>query len=206
MIRLTTPSMTQFRPSRRTLLASVCALALMPRSAFALTTEQASALVDQVVTDINRVIASGKSGNSLYRDFEAIFARYADTAVIARSVLGADWRSINDAQRRSFTAAFQGYMARKYGRQFREFQGSRIEVSGATTVNRYVEVSARAIRSGRSSVDITFLIADRGGRSRFFDLRIEGISLARTERDEIGAMLDARRGNIDQLIVDLQTI
>lgn len=205
MTRLTIPLMTQFRPNRRTLIATVGALALAPGSVFALTTAQASALVDQVVTEINRVIASGKSGNSLYRDFETIFARYADTAVIARSVLGADWRSINDAQRRNFTAALQGYMARKYGRQFKEFEGSRIEVSGATTVNRYVEVSARAIRSGRSNVDITFLISDRGGRSRFFDLRVEGISLARTERDEIGAMLDARRGNIDQLIAHLQT-
>ena len=205
MTRLTIRSMTQFRPNRRTLLASIGALVLVPRSGFALTTAQASALVEQVVTDINRVVASGKSESSLYSDFEAIFARYADTAVIARSVLGADWRSINDAQRRSFTEAFQGYISRKYGRQFREFQGSRIEVSGATSVNRYVEVSARAIRSGRSNVDITFLISDRGGRSRFFDLRVEGISLARTERDEIGAMLDARRGNMDQLIAHLRT-
>ncbi|MFT5364092.1 MAG: phospholipid transport system substrate-binding protein, partial [Dinoroseobacter sp.] len=41
---------------------------------------------------------------------------------------------------------------------------------------------------------------------RFFDIRIEGASLARTEREEIGALLDQRRGDIDQLIAHLQTL
>ena len=126
--------------------------------------------------------------------------------MIARSVLGADWRTISDAQRRNFTAVFQSYMARKYGRRFREFQGGRIEVARAAEVNRYVEVNASAILPGRSPIGMTFLIASRGGTDRFFDIRIEGVSLARTERDEIGAMLDQRRGDIDQVIAHLQTL
>lgn len=206
MTHLTTRSMTQSAPNRRAVLAGIGAVALVPAQAFALTTAEASALVNRVVNDINSSISSGRTGNALYRDFENIFARYADSAVIARSVLGADWRTINDAQRRNFTSVFQSYMARKYGRRFREFQGGRIEVNRAAEVNRYVEVNARAILPGRSPISMTFLIASRGGTDRFFDIRIEGISLARTERDEIGAMLDQRRGDIDQVIAHLQTL
>jgi phospholipid transport system substrate-binding protein len=51
---------------------------------------------------------------------------------------------------------------------------------------------------------VTFLVSDRSGSVKFFDLLIEGISLLKTERTEIGAMLDARRGNIDQLTADLR--
>ncbi len=206
MTHLTTRLMTPSPVNRRAVLAGIGALALMPRQALALTTAEASALVNRVVNDINSSISSGRTGAALYRDFESIFSRYADTAVIARSVLGADWRTINDAQRRNFTAVFQSYMARKYGRRFREFQGGRIEVARAAEVNRYVEVNASAILPGRSPIGMTFLIASRGGTDRFFDIRIEGVSLARTERDEIGAMLDQRRGDIDQVIAHLQTL
>lgn len=206
MTHLTTPLMTPSPVNRRGVLAGMAALALVPSHAFALTTAEASTLVNRVVNDINSSISSGRTGNALYRDFEAIFQRYGDTAVIARSVLGPDWRTINDAQRRNFTSVFQSYMARKYGRRFREFQGGRIEVARAAEVNRYVEVSAQAIFPGRSPIAMTFLIASRGGTDRFFDIRIEGISLARTERDEIGAMLDQRRGDIDQVIAHLQTL
>jgi len=37
----------------------------------------------------------------------------------------------------------------------------------------------------------------------FFNLIIEGINMLLSERAEIGAMLDARGGNIDTLIRDL---
>jgi phospholipid transport system substrate-binding protein len=35
---------------------------------------------------------------------------------------------------------------------------------------------------------------------------IEGISLARTEKTEIGALLDRRNGNLDQLTRDLSSL
>lgn len=196
----------QFRPelTRRAVLlgASASAVTLIGgRAAQALSTGQATALVERAVAEINRAAASGKSGSSLYRAFSGIFARYADVGVIARSVLGTDWRSASNAQRRAFTAALQGYLARKYGRQFRG--PAVIRIKGAAPVNRYVEVSATSQGSGRGPLDVTFLVSDRGGSARFFDIRLQGVSLIRTERGEIGAMLDRRRGNIDLLIQDL---
>ena len=47
-------------------------------------------------------------------------------------------------------------------------------------------------------------MSDRSGSDKFFDLLIEGISLLKSERAEIGAMLDKRRGDIDALVSDLQ--
>jgi len=52
---------------------------------------------------------------------------------------------------------------------------------------------------------VSFLVSDRSGRDRFFDLVIEGISMRITERTEIGAMLDRRNGDIDALIADLRS-
>ena len=39
--------------------------------------------------------------------------------------------------------------------------------------------------------------------NKFFNLYIEGINMLLSERAEIGAMLDARGGNLDALIRDL---
>jgi phospholipid transport system substrate-binding protein len=58
---------------------------------------------------------------------------------------------------------------------------------------------------GQPPFAVTFLVSDRSGQDKFFDLLIEGISLLKTERTEIGAMLDRRRGNIDQLTQDLRS-
>ena len=194
--------------TRRGLLGSGLAAAMiaaLPQGALALTEAGARALVDKVVAEINSVIASGKGLNGMIGDFEMIFRRYADVDLIARSTLGADANRASAAQMAAFTEAFRGYIARKYGKRFKEFQGGQIEVIGTQAVKSWHEVQARVNLRGQAPFDVRFLVSGRSGRDLFFDMVIEGVSLRLSERTEIGSMLDRRRGDIDALIADLRT-
>ena len=193
--------------SRRFLIGSATAAAVLPAStlpAFALTEARARTLVDRVVADINKVIASGKSVNAMIADFERIFGRYADVNIIARSTLGQDSRRASSSQMRAFTAAFKSYIARKYGKRFREFIGGKIEVTGVRKVKSWHEVRSVVKLRGQSPFQVLFLVSDRSGKDLFFDMVIEGVSLRLSERTEIGAILDRNGGNIDKLIADLK--
>ena len=192
--------------TRRSLFAVAAAAAVFPHTAFALSTAQATTLVDALVGDINKVIGSGKSEAAMISDFETIFDTYADVPIIARTALGADWRRATDSQRTRFVAAFRSYVASKYGRRFREFIGGRIEVREAATVPNGVEVRAMAILQGQSPFEVSFVISDGSGRPKFINLFIEGINMITSERTEIGSMLDRRRGDIDGLISDLEAL
>lgn len=194
-------------PTRRRLLGTAlasAAVAALPLPALALTEAKARALIDKVVADINKVIASGRSLNAMIADFERIFTRYADVNIIARSTLGPDSRRASAAQMRTFTEVFRSYIARKYGKRFNEFVGGRIEVKGVRAVKSWQEVISTVHLQGRAPFEVRFLVSDRSGRDLFFDMVIEGVSLRLSERTEIGAMLDVRRGDIDALIQDLR--
>ncbi|MEM9970658.1 MAG: ABC transporter substrate-binding protein [Pseudomonadota bacterium] len=188
--------------TRRALLAGAAAVVALP--ARALTSAQATQLIDAAVDDIQRAINSGKSQSALYGDFERIFRRYADVGTIARSALGPPARSASSGEINAFTDAFVGYLARKYGKRFREFVGGEISVTGARNVNNFQEVTAQVKLRGQSPFAVSFMVSDRSGRDLFFDLLIEGISLLKSERAEIGAMLDRRRGDITALVGDLR--
>lgn len=191
--------------SRRSVLLGTAALiATSATHANALTEAEARRVINAAVSEINRAINSGQSGGRLYSTFEGIFRKYADVPTIARSALGPPARSASSAQMRSFTTAFAGYMSRKYGKRFREFAGGTVEVTGARQVKNFQEVRAVAKLPGQSPFAVSFMVSDRSGSDKFFDLLIEGISLLKSERAEIGAMLDKRRGDIDALIGDLQ--
>jgi phospholipid transport system substrate-binding protein len=189
--------------TRRGLILSAGA-ALLPRPVMALTDAKARALIDKVVADINAVINSGRSESAMIREFARIFDRYADVNIIARSTLGPAARRASDSEMRAFVEAFRGYIARKYGKRFREFIGGRIEVNGVRQVKSWHEVKSTVYLRGESPFEVLFLVSDRSGRDLFFDMVIEGVSLRLSERTEIGAMLDANRGNIDGLIADLE--
>ncbi len=186
--------------------ASLATAGMLASPVLAMTEAGARALVDKVVSDINGVIASGKSDAAILNDFEGLFARYADVDIMAQYALGNDGRTASAAQKRAFTDAFKTYIARKYGKRFRDFIGGRVEVVSARPIRSGYEIKTTVYLRGQSPYEVAFHVSDRSGRDKFFNIYIEGVNLLLTERTEIGAMLDQRGGNLNELISDLKSI
>lgn len=189
--------------TRRSFLAAGTAMATVTAAgpALALTAQEASTLVGRMVEEINAIIASGKSEPAMYRDFERVFIKYGDLKVIAATALGVDGRRATNAQKKAFTEAFTGYISRKYGSRFRTFIGGRLDVQRVKSIRRGYEVQCTAFLRSSAPFEVSFYVSDS---NRFYNMFIEGVDMLLTERTEIGAMLDARRGNIDALIADLR--
>jgi phospholipid transport system substrate-binding protein len=184
--------------------AGLAAFSVAPAQALALDNASAKKLVDALVGEINKIIASGKSENAMYGDFKRVFAKYGDTSYIAAYAMGNDGRRASASQKKNFSNAFETYIARKYGSRFREFIGGRLEVQSVRPVKSWFEVKTTVYLRGESPFTVTFLVSNRTGRDKFFNMFIEGINLLLTERTEIGAMIDKRGGNIDKMIADLK--
>jgi phospholipid transport system substrate-binding protein len=186
--------------------APVAIAGLSAQSAQAQSPEAAAALVNTVMADVMGVINSGRSEAAMLPEFERIFRDYADVPIIAQSVVGPPWRSASAGDRTAFIRAFQGYMARKYGRQFRDFIGGEIVITGARQVRSFIEVVSTARVPGTAPYEVRWFVSDGSGRTRFFNIVIEGVNLMVTERGEIGAMLDARGGDLGRLAADLRSM
>lgn len=193
--------------NRRTALATVAggiAFTLAP-PVLALNADEARALVDRLTDEVMSVINSGKSESAMYVEFERIFAKYADVPIIAQTTLGVAWRSASASQRSAYVAAFRVYMARKYGKRFREFIGSEIAVTGSRPEKSFYVVDSTVKLAGQAPFEVNWLISDKSGKNLMFNLIIEGINMLRSEREEIGLLLDKSGGDIDALIKALKT-
>ena len=194
--------------TRRTFGATLAAgavAATVARPAAALDLASAKDLIDRAIGEVNSVINSGKSETAMYGSFERIFAKYADVSAIARSALGPAARSASAGQMKAFTAAYQGYISRKYGRRFREFIGGKIEVVDAKPLKSYFEVISIARLQGESPFDLRWHVSNKSGRDLFFNIIIEGVNMLASEREEVGAMLKQQKGDIDALIAALKS-
>lgn len=187
------------------LLAGAAVLAL-PRFGWAQAANtRAEALVAQISADVTALVNSGRGEAQMYAEFERLLARYADMPAVAAATLGPPWRSAPAGQRQAYVAAFQTYLSRKYGRQFREYTNARIEVLGSRDAgNAGVLVNTRVVRPGQAPIAVDWQISERSGSPRAVNLIIEGVSMLANERAEIGAMLEASRGSIDGLIQRMQ--
>jgi phospholipid transport system substrate-binding protein len=67
-------------------------------------------------------------------------------------------------------------------------------------------VDAQARLASGTKVNVEFLVSDKSGSTRVFNIFVEGVNLLLTERTEVGALLEARGGSIAQLTKDLPTL
>jgi phospholipid transport system substrate-binding protein len=179
------------------------AFASLPAAGFALSKAEAEKMIQSLSNDIYKVINSGKSETAMYKDFDRVFGKYAAVNAIARTCLGPPWRTASSSQQRRYIAAFRGYLSRKYGKRFREFIGSEIKVVSAKNVKSGVLVKSKVKFKGSAPFTVEWQVFERNGKRQMFDLYIEGISMIKSEREEIGSMLDKSGGNIDKLITRL---
>jgi phospholipid transport system substrate-binding protein len=194
------------RTTRRAFLGTVAALSLSAVPALAQDVAASRALVDQLVAEVNAVIASGQPEDAMIRQFAQIFQAYADAPTIARYSLGADARQATPDQLGRYTQAFSTYVARKYGSRFREFIGGDIVVEDARVVPNGVEVTTTALFQNEAPFRVDFWVSEATGRPRFFNIIIEGVNMLLSERTEVQAMLDQRGGDIERLIADLSAM
>ena len=189
---------------RSVLLGLAAASALATTPVLAASTAQAEEMIAKVVADVQAIINSGKGEGAMLRDFEQIFASYADVPIIAKSALGAPWRAASPDQQSGFVAAFRGYISRKYGKQFRAFIGGQITIVRSRDAGQKgILVETEAKLQGQAPFAVEWQVSDGSGRLKFVNLNIEGIWLLTTEREEIGALLDRRGGDLNRLIADL---
>ena len=183
---------------------SAAFVAATPIRLMAMTVDQADALVGKLIGEINGVINSGKPESAMYSSFEDIFARYADVNYIAQSALGPAGRSASAAQKAAFTKAYTRYLSVKYGKRFREFIGGKIEVKDAHPLKSFFEVVSTAKLQGQAPFEVRWHVFEKSGKSRFFNIIIEGVNMLATERSEVGSLLDKNKGDIDKLIAAIK--
>ena len=77
-------------------------------------------------------------------------------------------------------------------------------MKSAKQVKTFHEVISTAYLKGDAPFEVRWHVSDKSGKDLFFNIIIEGVNMLATERTEIGAMLDKRRGDVNALIADLK--
>ena len=166
---------------------------------------QSQQLVENLYNDLVATSMKELSIDEQKIELKNLFQKYVDIPIIARAVLGKSWREANSDQRKRFIDAFKGYVSNKYGRQFSEFKGTTLQIvkSRDTLTKAGVLVSTEVVVPGNPPLKVVWQISDGSGALKLVDLRVEGISMLSTERQEFRAKLKKFNGSLDDLILGI---
>jgi phospholipid transport system substrate-binding protein len=187
------------------LVGGALSAAVAPAAARAATEAEALTFITKVVGEVEALVKSGRSTADQATGFRVLFESRAASQQAARFVMGLAWRDMTADQQTRFHGAFLDHIANVYAGLLSEYSGQTISVTQAKDFGRKgVLVYSLAQGGGTSDVAVEWLVSDRGGRGvELIDITIEGISLLQSQRQEFGAMLEKRGGDVDTLIADL---
>jgi outer membrane protein TolC/ABC-type transporter MlaC component len=104
--------------------------------------------------------------------------RTFDWSAMARSSLGAPWRSMSPTQRTRFVDVFKDVLAAQYMDDIDRFQGTEtVSVDGSAREGNDVVVKTTLVTSSHEHVPIDYRMQQEGAQWRVVDLSVENVSL-----------------------------
>lgn len=194
----------------RAMLGAAAAMSVEIVPARALDEAAATGHVRATIEQVLALVADPGSTDAKAPALLEIMRSRAAMPQIARFAAGIVWRDMNEDQQKRFIGAFERFLSVVYARRFQEYSGGVKEGDQAYSVDGVSDagrkgllVKTRIARPDGAPVLVEWLVTDQPGRVVIADIVIEGVSLLITQREEIGAMFEARGGDVEKLIAAL---
>ena len=121
--------------------------------------------------------------------------------------LGKYRKNLNSEQLKKYEELFAEYFLISFSSRLAEYTNPEIEVDSKKKINEnYTIVSSRLVSTDtRPEVKIEWRVYTKDpNQPSIRDLIIEGLSLARTQKEEFSSIIDSNDGNIDALLQNLE--
>ena len=161
-----------------------------------------SALINEIVDEAASVLSSEDPVESKIIKLNAIAERSVDINGIGMYTLGKYRKSISAEQKAKYQKLFRSYFLKSFSSRLVDYTNPRISVVSQKKINdKYTIVnSILEATSKRPQVKIDWRIYTKDPDNPLIrDLIIEGLSLARTQKEEFASVLSSNENNIDAL-------
>jgi phospholipid transport system substrate-binding protein len=137
--------------------------------------------------------------------FAALLRENFDVPVIGRFVLGRYWNTATEQQRAEYLRLLEGYLTQIYADRFKEYSGERLRLDQTRPgPDNEAVVMTTISRAQGAPVKVNWRVSQAGGSFRILDVWIEGVSMAVTQRDEFGAIIQRGGGRVEALLASLR--
>ena len=130
-----------------------------------------------------------------------------DIKGIAFYTLGAHRKNLNDAQKEKYAYLFDKYFLKSFASRLAEYSNPEIQVNSKKQINKnYTIVSSILVETEqRPEVKIKWRVYTKNPDNPLIrDLIIEGLSLARTQKEEFSSIIQSNDGDIEALFKTLE--
>ena len=163
--------------------------------------------VQSTVNRASQILSKNISKEEKINELKSIASETVDIKGVGFYSLGSARKVLNDEQKEQFFQLFEKYFLKSFSSRLAEYTNPKIEVYGKKVINEnYTIVNSILVStSERPEIKIDWRIYTKNPDNPLIrDLIIEGLSLARTQKEEFSSILNSNDGNINALFKVLE--
>ena len=181
----------------------ICAIIITEKS-FSI---EPNIFVQSTVNRASQILSEDTSKNEKIDKLKVIAKETVDIRGIGFYTLGKYRKTLNDVQKDKYSELFYEYFLKSFSSRLSEYSNPKIDVQSQEKLNEnYTIVSSILVATEtRPEVKIQWRIYTKNPEKPLIrDLIIEGLSLARTQKEEFGSIIESNDGDINALFKSLE--
>ena len=163
--------------------------------------------VQSTVNRASQTLSKNISKKEKINELKSIAKETVDIKGVGYYSLGSARKNLNDSQNIQYLKLFEDYFLKSFSSRLSEYTNPEIEVNDKKVLNKnYTIVNSLLVgTSERPEVKIDWRVYTKDPENPLIrDLIIEGLSLARTQKEEFSSILNSNNGDINALFKTLE--
>ncbi len=163
--------------------------------------------IQSTVNRASQILSKDISKEEKINQLKIIAKETVDIKGVGFYSLGSVRKSLDDEQKKTYSNLFESYFLKSFSSRLAEYTNPEIEVKNKQTLNNnYTIVNSILVATdNRPEIKIDWRVYMKDPDNPLIrDLIIEGLSLARTQKEEFSSILNSNDGDINVLFKTLE--
>ena len=153
--------------------------------------------VQSTVNRASSILAKEIDKSKKIDELKLIAEETVDIKGIGLYTLGAARKTLNDEQKITYNKLFKNYFLKSFSSRLAEYTNPEIDVNGKEIINQNYTIVNSTLKATKDRPDIKIdwrIYTKKPDNPLIRDLIIEGLSLARTQKEEFSSILSSNNG------------
>ena len=163
--------------------------------------------IQEVVDEAKKVLVNTNTKEFKTKELSEMALKTVDIKGVAYYTIGNYRKEFNDEQMKEYLTLFEKYFLKSFTSRLTDYSDPKIEVLSAEILNpKYTIVKSLLLATDKKpEVNIEWRVYTKNpDKPLIRDLIIEGLSLARTQKEEFASVIETNNGDVSKLFITLK--
>tara|TARA_Y100000590_G_scaffold391149_1_gene467546 strand:+ start:1820 stop:2413 length:594 start_codon:yes stop_codon:yes gene_type:complete len=163
--------------------------------------------IAEIVNEAKKILVDSNSKEFKTKKISEIALETVDIKGVAYYSLGNYRKSLTEEQMKEYLSLFEKYFLKSFTSRLTDYSDPKIEVLSTEVLNaKYTIVKSLLLATDKKpAVNIEWRVYTKNpDKPLIRDLIIEGLSLARTQKEEFASVIETNNGDVTKLFITLK--